>query len=56
MRFAFLGYSGAVQLKGSDNASLLLERGGEGLPLMWAAVPAASCGSWDSTPRTWLLF
>jgi len=56
MRFAFLGYSGAVQLKGSDNASLLLERGGEGLLVDVGGGAAASCGSWDSTPRTWLLF
>ncbi|MFB5027766.1 MBL fold metallo-hydrolase [Candidatus Darwinibacter acetoxidans] len=41
MRFAFLGYSGAVQLKGSDNASLLLERGGEGLLV---DVGGGACG------------
>lgn len=30
MRFAFLGYSGAVQLENSDNASFLMERNGAG--------------------------
>jgi len=42
MRFAFLGYSGAVQLKGSDNASLLFgARRRRGCSLMWAA---GACG------------
>lgn len=51
-----LGYSGAVQLKGSDNASLLLERGGEGLLV---DVGGGACGKLRELgfdPRTWLLF
>lgn len=41
MRFAFLGYSGAVQLENSDNASLLLEQQGHGFLV---DVSGGACG------------
>ncbi len=50
IRFAFLGYSGAVQLEKSDNASLLMERNGKGILVDVSGGPFGKLKELDFDP------